>query len=63
MRLRNTSKAFSGNLSIANSKENELHLTWRNNKDFATLKADLSSLNFTVEYTQKGEVITDNMFV
>ncbi|MEN8776850.1 MAG: glycosidase [Polaribacter sp.] len=52
MRLRNTSKAFSGSLNINNSKENELDISWKNNQDFAHLKANLTSLTFSISYLE-----------
>ena len=52
MRLRNTSKAFSGSLNINNSKENELDISWQNNQDFAHLKANLTSLTFSISYLE-----------
>ena len=51
MRLRNTSKAFLGEICINDSNENELDITWAFKEDFAQLKANLTTYNFTVNYT------------
>ena len=54
MRLRNTSKAFLGKIVINDSKENQLNITWNNNKEFAQLKANLSTLSFTINFSQNN---------
>lgn len=51
MRLRNTSKAFSGIIEINDSKENELNITWSSKNDFAQLKANLKTFSFNVKYS------------
>lgn len=56
MRLRNTSKAFLGKININNSKENELDISWQNNNEFAQLKANLSTLSFSINYSENGIV-------
>ncbi len=48
IRLRNTSPAFDGELEIGRTDERQLHLTWRNGGEAATLKADLRDHGFTV---------------
>ncbi|WP_439129018.1 sucrose phosphorylase [Polaribacter sp.] len=58
MRLRNTSKAFLGTMSINNSNENELDISWQNNQDFAQLKANLTSLSFSIDYSKNNIVKT-----
>lgn len=59
MRLRNTSKAFSGTIKINNSQENELDIIWENNKEFAQLKADLITNSFTITFSKNGR--TENL--
>jgi sucrose phosphorylase len=53
MRLRNKSPAFEGELTIHNSEEHRLHLTWQHHGCVATLNADLRDFGFSV--THKGE--------
>jgi sucrose phosphorylase len=48
MRLRNTSPAFRGALTVADTAEHQLTLTWRNGSDSATLRADLASGGFEI---------------
>lgn len=57
LRLRNTSKAFSGELKINESKDNEIDLLWVYNNEFAQLNADLNSFQFSIKYTENGEKI------
>lgn len=57
LRLRNTSKAFSGELKINESKDNEIDLLWVYNNEFAQLNADLDSFQFRIKYTENGEKI------
>jgi sucrose phosphorylase len=56
LRLRNTSKAFSGTLEFGTTDENELHLIWRNEDEIAQLKANLTTHEFTIQYTDAGEL-------
>jgi sucrose phosphorylase len=56
LRLRNTSKAFSGALEFGEAAENELHLIWRNGIEMAQLKANLTTNEFSIQYTDKGEL-------
>ncbi len=56
LRLRNTSKAFSGTLEFGTTDENELHLVWRNEDEIAQLKANLTTHEFTIQYTDAGEL-------
>ena len=58
MRLRNTSQAFLVAITIKNSKENELDIFWKNNEEFAQLKANLSTFSFSISYSEAG--ITKN---
>ena len=56
IRIRNTSKAFSGTMSINNASENGLDILWSNNQHSAQLKANLITFNFTIEYTNAGRI-------
>ena len=56
LRLRNTSKAFSGTLEFGDAYENELNLIWRNENELAQLKANLTTHEFTIQYTDSGEL-------
>ena len=56
MRLRNTSNAFLGTLKIENSNENELHIIWKNNNEFAELKANLTSNSFTITFSENENI-------
>ena len=58
LRLRNTSKAFSGTLEFGQAAENELNLIWRNEDEMAQLKANLTTHEFSIEYTDNGKVKT-----
>ena len=48
MRLRNKSPAFEGELTIHDSDEHRLHLTWKHDGCVATLNADLRGHGFSV---------------
>jgi sucrose phosphorylase len=49
IRLRNRSAAFEGRLTIGETDDHHLQLTWRNGPHFAVLDADLQKCAFTVE--------------
>lgn len=55
MRLRNTSPAFGGKLSIGNSDDHRLHLTWEQGESVATLVADLRSFSFSISHKEEAE--------
>ncbi len=55
LRLRNTSKAFSGNMTINTTSDNEIDLSWVHNNESAQLKANLNSHEFIINYTENGE--------
>ena len=57
LNLRNTSKAFSGNLTINETSDSKIDLLWVNNNEFAHLVADLNSLHFSIEYSDEGDSI------
>ncbi|WNH14327.1 glycosidase [Thalassobellus suaedae] len=52
IRLRNTSKAFSGTVIINDTPDNELDIRWENGVDFAQLKANLQTHMFTITYSE-----------
>jgi sucrose phosphorylase len=54
MRLRNTLKAFSGNISFQESEENELDITWTSNDSFAKLNANLTTYSFNIKYSENN---------
>ncbi len=58
LRLRNTSKAFSGSLEFGEAAENELHLIWINGEEMAQLKANLTTHEYSIEYTDNCKVKT-----
>lgn len=51
MRLRNTSRAFDGELAVREADDHLLHFVWRNGSYRAELKADLREHSFTVAHT------------
>ncbi|MBC3846123.1 glycosidase [Winogradskyella echinorum] len=55
IRLRNTSKAFLGNIKINESLENEIDVVWKNNGHMAQLNANLKTYKFTVTYKNELE--------
>jgi sucrose phosphorylase len=54
MRLRNTSKAFLGEVNINDSEENILDITWSSKNEFAQLKVDLTKYSFSIHYSEEG---------
>ena len=48
LRLRNTSKAFDGEMEVAQCAPHELQIVWRHPEATATLKADLREHRFTI---------------
>ena len=54
MRLRNTSIAFLGNIKINEASDSEIDITWTFKEDFAQLKANLKTLEFSINYTELG---------
>jgi len=52
MRLRNTSPAFDGELTISNTQEHHLHLTWKHQESAATLNADLRDYSFSITHNE-----------
>jgi sucrose phosphorylase len=54
IRLRNTSSAFSGELEIGQTKENQLQLTWKNGETLAALYADLRNCGFRIMHRDES---------
>ena len=54
MKLRNTSTAFDGELTINNSDEHHLHMSWKHQESAATLKADLRDYSFNITHKENG---------
>lgn len=55
MRLRNTIKAFSGQIKINDVSKESLGISWLNNKSKAHLEANLKTFNFSITYTIGSE--------
>ncbi|MDD7914910.1 glycosidase [Polaribacter ponticola] len=55
MRLRNTLKAFSGQIKINDVSKESLGISWLNNKSKAHLEANLKTFNFSITYTIGSE--------
>ena len=53
IRLRNTSPAFNGELTIADTDEHHLQMSWSNADHTATLQADLREQTFSITHTDK----------
>jgi sucrose phosphorylase len=60
MRLRNTSKAFKGQLEIHKTQDSRLHLTWSNGLAVAELDADLATASFRVVVREPMEEQKDS---
>jgi sucrose phosphorylase len=54
MRLRNTSSAFSGELTVVDTDSNRLVLRWANGDTHATLDADLAAGTFSISHVEDG---------
>lgn len=52
MRLRNTSKAFNGEIRINDTSKNEIDILWENGNTFAHLKANLKTYKFSINYSE-----------
>lgn len=62
IRLRNTSPAFAGEISIGDTDEHHLLLSWKNEACTATLQADLRELTFTITHTDMAGEVTEMAF-
>ena len=54
LRLRNTSKAFSGEVHFNEKDSSTIDISWVHQDDKARLIADLATRNFQVQYTENG---------
>ena len=54
IRLRNTSRAFSGSFEINKTPDSQINWLWKNNNEFARLTVNLSDLCFSIEYSEQG---------
>ena len=54
MRLRNTSPAFDGELTVSDTDEHRLHLTWKNTGSIARLNADLRDYSFSITHKENA---------
>ena len=59
MRIRNTSKAFSGTLQINKTSSSEFEMTWSYQTETAQLKVDLNTYDFIVSHSKNGILKTD----
>jgi sucrose phosphorylase len=55
IRLRNTSKAFSGTVAFKETKDEEINILWTNDGEYAHLIANLKTLDFSIRYSELGE--------
>jgi sucrose phosphorylase len=55
LRLRNTSKAFSGIVRINETSDKEIDMKWVNQNEFAHLTVNLKTCNFSINYSEAGE--------
>jgi sucrose phosphorylase len=55
IRLRNTSRAFDGDLTLHETHPHELHMEWRNGDQALVLKADLRNHEFGIFAIEGGE--------
>jgi len=52
IRLRDTSPAFDGKLTVTNTDEHRLHLTWKHQECVASLEADLRDYSFSIAHKE-----------
>lgn len=55
IRLRNTSKAFEGTVSFAETTEEQIDISWTNAGEYAQLKANLITHELSIHYSDMGE--------
>jgi sucrose phosphorylase len=58
LKLRNTSKAFLGKITVNEDSAQVVDINWKNNEHFASLKANLDTLRFDVVFTENGKIKT-----
>jgi sucrose phosphorylase len=54
IRLRNTSKAFSGTVAFKETTDEEINIIWTNDGEFAQLQANLKTHDFSIRYSELG---------
>ncbi|WP_299550490.1 sucrose phosphorylase [Seonamhaeicola sp.] len=54
LRLRNTSNAFSGTVQIHETPAHKIHIQWAHDGDVAQLQADLTTCDFSIDYSENG---------
>ncbi|WP_298237581.1 sucrose phosphorylase [uncultured Algibacter sp.] len=57
LKLRNTSKAFSGSIKINQTSSDTIDIEWVNGNDAVQLKANLKTYEFTINRTESGRNI------
>ena len=55
IRLRNTSPAFHGDIEFKPTVAHQISILWKHGDDYAELKADLKTHDFTILYSEAGE--------
>ncbi|TWO33788.1 sucrose phosphorylase [Seonamhaeicola sediminis] len=55
LKLRNTSKAFSGSVRFNETSNKIVDIKWVNKNEFAHLKANLDTYSFIINYSEAGE--------
>ena len=60
MRLRNTLKAFSGQINIREVSTNKLSILWLNKNSSAQLEANLETFIFSISYEEDNEKVKLN---
>lgn len=55
IRLRNTSVAFTGDVTFRETSEERIDIIWTNEDNFAHLEANLKTHLFTIRYSENGE--------
>ena len=54
IRLRNTSKAFLGTLEFKETSDEEIHILWTNEGEYAQLEGNLKTHDFSIRYSYLG---------
>jgi sucrose phosphorylase len=54
IRFRNTHPAFTGEFRLLPSADHQIHIEWRNGKEWARLEADLQATTATVFHSDEG---------
>ena len=58
MRFRNTYDAFNGEFSVNDIENGLIEMTWTKGELKTTLRADMRTKEWTISYTENGEVKT-----